>query len=296
MKLSMMDFEGRRAIELSTGKLRLAAVYEYGPRIAFFGKPGGRNLLYWNPGHHARGEWDLRGGHRVWVTRPGADESEEAYRPDNEPAQVAETQDGFVITAALDPITKTKKGFGVRLLADDVLEVDNFIINEGDMLYSGGVWGLTCTAPMPGTRYGIPVGDRSAWDSFSMVFFRSWGGGHTGAYDDPQIRFSNDLLVVEPKGVENKRMLRARPGIIAMCDPARGVTFAKKTEYVEGASYPLGANLAFYIAPGNFMVEMETMGPEKSLRPGEAVRNKETWVLKPWAAALDNATGLLSLF
>jgi len=119
------------------------------------------------------------------------------------------------------------------------------------------------------------------------------GGGHTGAYDDPQIRFSNDLLVVEPNGIENKRMLRARPGIIAMCDPARGVTFAKKTEYVEGASYPLGANLAFYIAPGNFMVEMETMGPEKIPQAGRGCPKQGNLGSQTGVVSLDNASGLL---
>ena len=229
------------------------------------------------------------------MTRPGADECEETYSPDNAPAEVDLRGDGFTVTGAPDLVNSTRRGFSIRVLADDRLEVDNFVTNDSEMLYSGGVWALTCTVPAEGTRYGIPLGDGSEWDCFTMVSFREWAG-HVGTYSDSQISFTEDMLVLAPTGRENKRMLQAQRGIIAMSDPARGVTFAKRTGHVRGAQYPMGCNMAFYVGPENFMVEMETMGPEVTLRGGETAHNVETWVLADGADGLADAGGLVGLF
>ena len=70
MKLAQTEFDGMAAVELTTDALCLVAVAERGPRVAFLGRPGGENLLLWKPGKYGRGDWDLCGGHRVWVTRP----------------------------------------------------------------------------------------------------------------------------------------------------------------------------------------------------------------------------------
>ncbi len=79
MRIKEILFEGHKAVEIITDHLRLVVVTEFGPRIAFFGKPDGDNLLLWAPGEYMREKWDLAGGHRVWVTRPGADENEDTY-------------------------------------------------------------------------------------------------------------------------------------------------------------------------------------------------------------------------
>ncbi len=289
MKVSQVVFEGRHGVEILTDEMRLVAVAELGPRIAFFGQPGGDNLLLWEPGKHTRGEWDLRGGHRVWVTRPGADECEDTYATDNEPCEVAMFGNGFCLTSRPNPVNQTRRGMSVKLLGPKSVQVDNFVLNAGPMLYSGGVWALTCTVPTAGTQYAIPVGDGSSWDAFTMVCFREWAGHGQGGFNDPQIRIDNDLLVIDPRGVENKRMVQSQAGIIAMSDPGRGVTFAKKVDYRRGGNYPLNTNIAFYIGPDNFMVEMETMGPEETLKPGEDLIHREIWRLEKGAVELSTA-------
>jgi len=43
--------------------------------------------------------------------------------------------------------------------------------------------------------------------------------------------------------------------------------------------------MAFYVGPENFMVEMETMSPWVTLRPGETCEHEEIWLLTdpiPW--------------
>lgn len=275
-------FLGDKAVELRTRSLRLVAVASRGPRLAFFGRPQGDNLLYWAPRKHRRGDWDLMGGHRLWTARPGADECEETYRPDNAPCQIDIGGRTFTLTSPIDPETRLQRSIRVRLLASDRIEVAHTVHNASDMLWSGAIWALTCSRPSPDTTYHIPLGDESSWDYATIVAFRTWGGGHGGAgYEDPQFALTPDQFVLRPAGRENKRMIKADAGIIAMHDATRNVLFAKHAAYCPQAHYPLGTNLAVYVGPDNFMVEMESMSSFRTLKPGESLHHAETWILRP---------------
>ncbi|MBN8217336.1 MAG: hypothetical protein J0L75_11890 [Spirochaetes bacterium] len=289
-------FGGADAIELKTEGLHLVATTAFGPRIAHFSRPGGANLLFWDAkGELGRGDWKLRGGHRTWVGRPGADESEETYAPDNGAVEVQLAADGFTLTSARDPATQTRRGFTVRVVAEDRLSIEHFVVNDSDMLYSGFLWALTCSKPSPETRYHIPLGNGGPWDTFTMVHFRKWSTHGQGHFEDDQFAVGKDLLSVTPRGKETKRMLRAERGIFAMEDRGRDALFAKRAPPQKNAPHPLACNLACYVGPDNFMVEMESMGPEAPLGPFERLSWNETWVLRPWAAVPD-ARGLLELF
>jgi hypothetical protein len=294
--LKRLKFGGLAAIELRTSQLRLVALTAKGPRIAFWGRPGSDNLLLWAPGKYRRGAWDLMGGHRLWVARPGADEAEETYSADNRPCTVEVFAHGFTVTAPVDPMHQTQRGFTVTALAADRIAVEHFVTNHSPMLWSGGLWALTCTVPGAGARYSIPLGDGSAWDYATMVTFRTWGGGHGGeGFGDDQFQLTTDALVLAPAGRENKRMIKADAGIMALHDPARRLVFAKQVTYQPDAQYPLGTNLAFYVGQKNFMVEMESMGPFVTLKPQQVLRHTETWVLSE-AKSAPTAKSLRKLF
>jgi hypothetical protein len=294
--IQRIQFEGLDAIELRTAAFRLVALTAKGPRIAFWGRPGGDNLLLWAPGKYRRGEWDLMGGHRLWAARPGADEAEETYATDNAPCAVKVSANGFTVTGALDPVQKIRRGFTVTATADGRVTLDHFLKNESDMLWSGGLWALTCTVPSKKSTYTLPLGDGSSWDYATIVSFRTWGGGHGGVgFGDKQFEFTEDAMVLRPSGRENKRMLKADAGIIAWHDPARKLLFAKHAAYAPEANYPLGTNLAVYIGPKNFMVEMETMGAFATLKPGQVLKHRETWLLAG-AKSAPTAQALRALF
>ena len=169
MKHRQTDFEGHKAIELTTKKARLVITTDTGPRIAFFGKSDGENLLFWDKKELGRGDWKLRGGHRVWPAKPGPDESEDSYRPDNGPCKVEEKDGWLYVRGEKDTVTGTRRDIGVKVETDNRLQVDSVIANESEMLYSCSTWALTCTLPRKGTRYGVPLGDGSEWDGFRVV-------------------------------------------------------------------------------------------------------------------------------
>lgn len=291
-----IQFQGERAVELRTRELHLVATAGRGPRLAFLSRRAGENLLYWAPGRHRHGEWDLMGGHRFWLARPGADEAEETYAADNCACELRTARDGFTLTAPAIPGVQIVRSVAVRARAADRLTVEHRVANVGHMLWSGGAWALTCTLPTPTTTYVIPLSDASTWDTASMTFFRRWGGTHTGSYDDPQFSMAADAVRVRSLGAENKRAFRAAPGIIALHDATRDVLFAKRSEWQRGGVYPMDSNLAVYTGESSFMVEMETMAPLVTLKPREAVTHVEEWVLGPAPREVPAAGELVQLF
>lgn len=286
MPIRTCTHAGLAAVELTTSALRLVAIYGAGTRLAWFGPAGGDNLLFWddaNPLKFVRTApgkaWNLRGGHRVWTSQMGADESETTYRPDDAPGTCEVRADGFTVSSAYDPETRTRRSITVRILRDDRLEVVNEIVNEGDMLFGTGLWALTCSKPNPSTRYVIPLGDGHEWDTATITVFRCWAGHGTRSFREEQFELTDDAYVLTPRGRETKRMVSSPAGSIAMVDAQRGLTFAISTTWNADAQYPANANLAMYVGPENFMVEMETMGPHAVLKPGRRLEHRQEWTL-----------------
>lgn len=276
-----VEHEGLAAIEIVHAGARMVVVHEVGPRIAAFGPTSGEDLLFWDrAGEHRRGDWSLRGGHRVWVTRPGADESEETYAADDRPCRVRRGAASIAVVAPPDA-ARLQKAIVVRTVAGGFV-VESRVTNASDMIWSGGVWALTCSRPRRRTTYGVPLGGGpSSWDVFSLVVPRAWGGGHTSRADDPQIAFTRECMVVRPRGNETKRMIQAPRGTVGMTDPDLGLTFLKVAPYDPAGAYPLHTNVALYVGPRNFMVEMETMSAMRTLAPGETLTHVERWSIVP---------------
>lgn len=274
MNVREVTFDGHRALEL-TAEARMTVVTSIGPRIAFFGRD--ENLLYWDHAReHRAGEWRLYGGHRLWTTRPGADESAEVQAPDNDECVIERSSDSLRVSTKPTALgierSLSIRVDGARWIVEHVLR------NAGNMLWSGGAWSLTCTLPRAGTVYRIPLGGGpSTWDVTTVVIPQRWGGTHTSRLNDPQITFTEDAMEIRPDRDESKRMVLAPHGMMEMND-ARGL-FRKVTAFDPNGKYPLGTNLAVYVGPNRFMVEMESMSPLRTLAPGSSLSHVEVWTL-----------------
>ncbi len=297
MPVRSITHAGLAAVELSTSALRLVAVHGTGPRLAWFGPAGGDNLLFWDeskPLHYVRPPevkrpWALRGGHRVWTARFGADEDEQTYANDDAAGTCTVQSDGFTVTGAVCAETKSQRSITVRTLRDDRLEVINRVVNTGDMLLGCGIWALTCTKPGPDTRYVIPLGDGSSWDTATITVFRTWAGHGTKSFREEQFELTDDAYVLTPKGRETKRMITSPAGAIALVDAKRNLTFTIATTHEPHAVHPANANLAMYVGPENFMVEMETMSPFAVLKAGQTLEHRQVWTLAKGAIPLTGA-------
>ena len=296
MEARAIHFDGFDAIEIVTAEAKLIVVTGMGPRIAFWGQPDGENLLYWENNDLGREEWRLLGGHRVWVTRPGADEAEDAYAADNAPCEVEIKDDGVRVIGGIHPLLKIQRGLDIHQLTEDSFQVTSFLKNEGPMLYSGGVWAPTCIDPTGGKEFGIVLGDRDlTWDLVKIVIPRSFAG-HSARVNDPQISYNEDFMIIRPEGVESKRMVMAPHGVVAMTWPGKSLSFVKKSIFNPQGQYPMGCNLAVYIGPDNFMVEMESYGAEQTVLPGQTISNYEVWKLLDYELQWQDPRHFVDLF
>ncbi|MDD5626414.1 MAG: hypothetical protein PHW01_00140 [Patescibacteria group bacterium] len=269
------------------GGYKIGVTIGIGPRIHHFGLQNKDNLLFWDNQERCRGGWFLYGGHRVWTHRPGADETEEAYAPDNKPCYFGAMDRTWGFWGAQDSVFKIQRGFSITEAGSGAIDVESFIRNGSDMLWSGGVWALTCIDPI-GKSFAVPLGGKGDWSTVPMVIFKRWAG-HTSRVNDPQFQpdARDELMIIEPRGIEAKRMFAVHQGWIGCYAPHAGCSFFKiaKFETALEERYPRGCNVALYIGLENFMVEMETMSPWVTLKPGEMCAHKETWVLTepiPW--------------
>lgn len=269
-------YEELAAVEIEHADVCMTIVHEVGPRIVAFHHVGGDNLLYWDTiNAHSYGEWRMYGGHRLWTTRPDADESEETFAPDNTPCTVRQIGDSVELTSAPTP-ARIEKTLNVTV-ADSVWTIEHRLRNTGTLLWAGGAWALTCTRPGPLTSYRIPLGGGSAtWDVLTIAIPRRWAG-HTSRLDDPQFVFDDDALNFRALGNEAKRMLSAPRGMIVMADPARGEL--TKAAPLRAGRYPRDTNLAVYLSPDAQLVELESMSPYETLVPGASLVHVETWSL-----------------
>ncbi|MDQ3364991.1 MAG: hypothetical protein M3680_06150 [Myxococcota bacterium] len=273
-RIRSTQYLGLDAVELIDGTTRMVIVHAIGPRIAVFGTVGRDNLLYWDDaGEHRHGEWRMYGGHRLWTTRPDADESEETFAPDNLPCTVREQADGVEVTAPPNA-SRIEKSIAVTV-RDGRWILEHKLRNCGSLLWAGGLWALTCTLPAPATHYRIPLEPTAeSWDVLTMVIPRRWAG-HTSRLDDPQFSLREDALEFRALGDEAKRMIYAPRGTIVMTDPDRGTLV--KTSELQAGTYPRATNLAVYLGPRSFMAEIETMSPSATLLPGQQLVHVETW-------------------
>ncbi|HMB01891.1 MAG TPA: hypothetical protein VKS21_12970 [Spirochaetota bacterium] len=296
MNYKEISYNNHKALAITTNNVKMIILTDCGPRIAYCAPVAEKNLFFEDTQERGLDQWKLIGGHRVWPTRPDADESQDAYRPDNDPCTVSENKEVLTITGAEDPVLKIKKGISIKIIDDNTFAVTNFITNTGPMLYACGVWALTCTDPGQGNTYAVPLGnDNPHWNCFRIIYPKAWAG-HTSPVNDRQITMNDELLLLKPQGRETKRMLEAPAGIIAMKAEDQKCIFAKKSEFIPNGNYPLGTNLAFYVGPDNFMVEIETMGVEQTLYPGETNTNQEIWAITAGKEDIASARDLKNIF
>ena len=272
-------FDGLEGYAITSGNWELIVISECGPRIAFLGEKGGENLLYWDEKGVIRGEYHLMGGHRVWISRPMADESEDTYLSDNATCNVVIDGQAITVTSPAHPVHRLERGMRIEALDEGVFRVTNFVKNCGGLIYSGGVWSPTCIVP-DGRVLRIPLGeDDTTWDIVKVVIPRVFAG-NTIRLDDPQVTFEGNDMVVRPQGMVCKRCMAAPKGTIEMTWPEKGITFTKTVPYQRFGNYPLdGCNLAVFVGQDNWMAEMESFAPEQPIIPGEKVEHTETWRL-----------------
>jgi hypothetical protein len=281
MKNEIIPYAGwHRNMGLSNDHIELVVTLDVGPRIISLKNPGGENVFKNYPkqlGGTDENEWMIRGGHRFWIA---PEDSVRTYHLDNIPVDQSENP----VTGEMLFVSKQEVGgrilktLGVSLAADAPrATIRHTAKNLDSVPLEFAIWGLSVmdaggveVIPHP------PLGEhpRDLLPNRAMILWP-----YTDM-SDPRWHFGRDFLSLrQSEGFPPSKLgLVHREKWIAYI--VGDSVFLKTFDYIDGATYPdWGCN--FETFTNGEMLEIESLGPLKTLAPGEEITHIEEWCLLP---------------
>lgn len=295
----------KRNIRLANRDVELIVTREVGPRIIRFGFIGARNLfgeLTEQAGGTGEKEWMIRGGHRLWIA---PEEKPKSYELDNQPVNIRILPDGFAarrmgnkaggIRAIQEPgpISRVQKSMDI-ILADGRNEatVVHRLTNAGRRAVTLAPWALTVMAKR-GTAI-IPL-PKKIPHTARLTHNQNWSlWGYTD-FSDPRWTLGARYILFrqDPRRGPNKLGIAQREGWVAY--QLNDCLFIKRFDRIPGAVYP-DSDVNFETFSNQQILELESLGPLTTLRPGQTATHTETWSLhggiKPCRTEADIAAGV----
>jgi hypothetical protein len=278
VKIEKTNYKGwPNSYRVSNGTVEIVITGDIGPRIMFFGSPGGRNLLKEFPeglGKSGEKEWQPRGGHRIWMA---PEDRVLTYAPDNAPVQVAVKAGVVEATQPVEPLTGLEKRIVVRMAAEGSrVEVLHRIRNAGQTARELAPWALTMMAqggigitgfPPRGTHPEVlaPTNPLVMW-AFSDLSDRRW------IFTRKYMILRQDASATSPQKLGHFNPNTWGAYLLG------GDLFLKTYKAKSGVTFP-DFGCSFETFTNADFLELETLGPMTRLAPGAAVNHVENWSL-----------------
>jgi hypothetical protein len=261
---------------ITNGQIELVVTQDVGPRIIRLGFVKGRNLMAefkGEMGGSAEKEWMIRGGHRLWLA-PEA--KPETYELDNVPVKARMIENGVRTTQPAGDLTGIQKVMDIQMAGrKNVVTVTHTLKNAGRKARALAPWALTVMAP--GGMCIIPLPKKIAHTA-RLTHNQEWS---IWGYTD----FSDGRWTLGPRYVFFRQDRRRGPGKLGIAHREGWVAyqladclFVKQFQWTEGAVYPDGG-VNFETFSNEQMLEVETLGPLVTLKPGQSVKHVEVWKL-----------------
>jgi hypothetical protein len=297
-----VNYKGwKNNLRLSNGDVELIVTLDVGPRVISYRLKDGKNVFkeYADQlGKSGEKEWQIRGGHRLWV---GPEDLTRTYEPDNGPVRYAEVESGLVVRFRPEkaPEYGILKELDLRLAeAGSGVTVVHRLVNVGKDAAELAPWALTVMAPggvevipLPPKRPhpGSPRNARSPEDfapDQTMVLWPFFD------FKDPRWNLGHQFITLrqDPKRGPTKIGLAHQLGWVGYLNG--GTLFVKRFEYQKGKPYPdRGCN--FETFTNEDMLEIESLGPLVRLAPGKAVELVEHWELHSNVEPFSDEAGIV---
>jgi len=261
---------------LSNGEVELIVTSDVGPRIIRYGFEGGQNFfveLEEDLGKTGGDNWRLYGGSRLWV---GPEDPVYSYGADNDPVQIEISGSRLTAQAPVEH-TGVQKAITVELSDEgSAARVVYTLANRTIWPLRVATWVLTMMAPGGAGITTLPprgTHPEVLAPTNPLIVFAFTNMA------DPRWTWLEKYIVLQ-QDPQN-----ADPEKIGLFNPAtrgayllNGELFVKKfaaspeEEYPDmGASYETFTNERF--------LEIETLGPVRTLQPGESIDHVEGWSL-----------------
>ena len=274
-------------IVLRTGDSKLIVTTEVGPRILYFGPENGPNMLLVRKEHEGLkgGPYRSYGGHRMWA---GPEEKPRTYTSDSFPVSVEEiTQKGkptLQLKSVVDEF-QIQKCIEISV-GSRFFEISHQLVNHGTEPIVLSPWAITVMEP--GGEVVIPHNPTRPQADDNLLPIQNvvlWGYVEM---TDPRYTWGRKVIRLRSTDDPNPTKFGAfvAAGLAAYSN--LGYTFVKRFYTYHGEPLPdRGCNFESYTKAG--MIEIESVAPLHTLKPGEASdTHTERWSLVPGMAPLDD--------
>jgi len=267
----------KNCLKLRNDTVELVISTGFGPRVLYYGFPGGSNLFKnfdEQLSSTDRDKWKSYGGHRLWHA---PEVFPRTYYPDNDPVEYE--WDGIALTlkSSDEKVNNIGKKITITLSPEGPGVILNHeIINRGVWDVKLAAWSLSVMAP--GGRVIIPQEEYKPHPDV-LLPARPLVLWHFTKMNDPRFIWGERFIQLKQ---DDRYPSKQKFGVTNTKGWAaysfEDMVFLKQHSYIDGAVYPdMGCNSEFYTEPG--FLEIETLSPLTTLRPGESVSHTEEWSL-----------------
>jgi len=262
---------------ITNGTVELIVTADIGPRIMRYGFVGGQNFFWNDPagvGKSGEAEWQLRGGHRVWVA---PENRLYTYPPDNSPIKIEVSGSVVTATQPVEKETNIQKQLIIKLDATGTgVEVVHRLINKNLFSLNIAAWALSMMAPGGTGITGFPP--RGTHDEYLEPTNPLVMWAYTD-FSDPRWKFTKKyvMLRMDPRVSDPQKLgtfNKSTWGAYAL----GGELFVKRTDADASRTYP-DFNCSYETYTNNQFLEMETLGPMTQVPAGGTIEHIERWSL-----------------
>jgi hypothetical protein len=291
--METVKFLGLDCAELTNGTISLLVTQSVGPRVISLKINQGKNILAELP--HAtldcpgKGDFHLYGGHRLWHA---PEDPALTYLPDDDPVEIKPVENGLEVTKQPEEETRIQKDIKIKLVDENKVTVTHTLTNAGLALIPCAPWAITQVKP---GGVAILPQNQELWDQNPTLPNRPLVLWPYTDINSPYIEWGNQVVMIRADmkaghlkiGFPNPRGWLAywRSGTLFI----KRAAFDHQVEY-----YDFGSSSECYC--NDQFLELETLGPKVTLRPGESTEHVETWELYdgiPWPDQLDDLVDLI---
>lgn len=281
VKIEKINFKGwPNSYRMTNGEVELVITGDVGPRIIRYAFVGGQNLFkeYAEQiGKSGEKEWQIRGGHRLWVGPEVPPPSPVTYALDNFPVHIEVKGDTIEATPPLEREAGLQKQIVVKLAASgSAVEVTHRITNKGLWTIELAPWALTVMAQGGVGIHGLPPRGTHPEMLAPTNPLVIWAFTDLS---DPRWKFTSKYVTLrqDPKATKPQKIGSFNKDTFGAYS-LNGELFIKRYQADPKKTYPdMGASFETFTNAD--MEEIETMGALTRLAPGETVEHVERWTL-----------------
>jgi hypothetical protein len=276
MKIEQTPFGGwANCLRVANDHAELIITLDVGPRIVSYKVTGGFNVLKEVPeeaGKSGEAQFVARGGHRFWL----APEDARTVTPDNVPVTYEVLPHGVRLENPPTAPWHIRKELTITLAPDSSeVTLEHRATNAGATPATLATWAVTVMHSGGLEIIPQPVLGEHPRDLLPNRQFVLWP--YTDMFDE-RWRWGRNYITLRQTAHSSPAKLGVAHREKWVGYLLRGTLFLKTFGYEEGATYPdFGCN--FETFTNAHSLEVETLGPLRTLAPGSSTAHTETWRL-----------------